>query len=142
MGLLDDAIREHLELKRRRGADPSEVAREQREALDTPYQPLAEGQAASELGAAPAVAGAPVGQPADALDGAPAVAADARGAPEVADDDDLIPGETAELDMSSVLASDTEERDAASEEDSLEWETPHRDKVSREVDSSPRPRVE
>jgi len=35
MGLLDDAIREHLELKRRRGADPGEVAREQREALDT-----------------------------------------------------------------------------------------------------------
>jgi hypothetical protein len=34
MGLLDDAIREHLELKRLRGADPSEVAREQREALD------------------------------------------------------------------------------------------------------------
>jgi hypothetical protein len=34
MGLLDEAIREHLELKRRRGADPGEVAREQREALD------------------------------------------------------------------------------------------------------------
>ncbi len=33
MGLLDDAIREHLELKRRRGADPGEVARQQREAL-------------------------------------------------------------------------------------------------------------
>jgi hypothetical protein len=29
MGLLDEAIREHLELKRRRGADPSEVAREE-----------------------------------------------------------------------------------------------------------------
>ena len=35
MGLLDDAIRDHLELKRRRGADPAEVAREQREALDS-----------------------------------------------------------------------------------------------------------
>jgi hypothetical protein len=34
MGLLDDAIREHLELKRLRGADPGEVARAQREALD------------------------------------------------------------------------------------------------------------
>ncbi len=34
MGLLDDAIREHLDLKRLRGADPGEVAREQREALD------------------------------------------------------------------------------------------------------------
>lgn len=34
MGLLDDAIREHLELKRLRGADPDEVAREERAALD------------------------------------------------------------------------------------------------------------
>jgi hypothetical protein len=33
MGLLDDAIREHLELKRLRGADPSEVTWEEREAL-------------------------------------------------------------------------------------------------------------
>jgi hypothetical protein len=41
MGLLDDAIREHLELKRRRGADPGEVAREQREALDDPLDPEA-----------------------------------------------------------------------------------------------------
>jgi hypothetical protein len=33
MGLLDDAIREHLDLKRRRGADPSEVERAEHEAL-------------------------------------------------------------------------------------------------------------
>jgi hypothetical protein len=33
MGLLDDAIREHLELKRQHGADPEEVARQEREAL-------------------------------------------------------------------------------------------------------------
>jgi hypothetical protein len=33
MGLLDDAIREHLELKRRHGADPGEVARLEREAF-------------------------------------------------------------------------------------------------------------
>jgi hypothetical protein len=33
MGLLDDAIREHLELKRRHGADPSEVAELEREAF-------------------------------------------------------------------------------------------------------------
>jgi hypothetical protein len=33
MGLLDDAIREHLELKRRRGADEAEVARQENEAL-------------------------------------------------------------------------------------------------------------
>jgi hypothetical protein len=33
MGLLDDAIREHLELKRRHGADLEEVARQENEAL-------------------------------------------------------------------------------------------------------------
>jgi len=33
MGLLNEAIREHLELKRLRGADPSEVAREEQDAL-------------------------------------------------------------------------------------------------------------
>jgi hypothetical protein len=33
MGLLDDAIREHLELKRLRGTDPGEVARAEQDAL-------------------------------------------------------------------------------------------------------------
>jgi hypothetical protein len=33
MGLLDDAIREHLELKRRTGADPEDLERQEREAL-------------------------------------------------------------------------------------------------------------
>ena len=33
MGLLDDAIREHLDLKRRRGADPAVIERLEREAL-------------------------------------------------------------------------------------------------------------
>lgn len=33
MGLLDDAIREHLDLQRKRGADPTEIERAEREAL-------------------------------------------------------------------------------------------------------------
>lgn len=33
MGQLDDAIREHLDLKRRMGADPEEVAAQERDAL-------------------------------------------------------------------------------------------------------------
>ncbi|HKO26818.1 MAG TPA: hypothetical protein VJU80_05125, partial [Solirubrobacteraceae bacterium] len=33
MGLLDDAIREHLDLKRHRGGDPTEIERAEREAL-------------------------------------------------------------------------------------------------------------
>ncbi|HYM57586.1 MAG TPA: hypothetical protein VES79_06440 [Solirubrobacteraceae bacterium] len=38
MGLLDDAIREHLELKRRRGADPHDVERQEQEALGPPIR--------------------------------------------------------------------------------------------------------
>src|SRR3954451_7064159 len=41
MGLLDDAIREHLELKRRRGADPSEVSQQEQEALGPVRRDLA-----------------------------------------------------------------------------------------------------
>jgi hypothetical protein len=44
MGILDDAIKEHLELKRRRGADPNEVERLEREALG----PVRRGRQASE----------------------------------------------------------------------------------------------
>jgi hypothetical protein len=68
MGLLDDAIRDHLDLKRRRGADPSEVERAEREALGpvrrnpTPSE-LAEADAMAEAeaiaeGAAPSEAAA------------------------------------------------------------------------------------
>jgi hypothetical protein len=59
MGLLDDAIREHLDLKRRRGADPAEVERAEREALGpvrrnpTPAE-LAEADAAADATDAPA----------------------------------------------------------------------------------------
>jgi hypothetical protein len=38
MGLLDDAIREHLELKKAHGADPNEVERQEREALGATQQ--------------------------------------------------------------------------------------------------------
>jgi hypothetical protein len=38
MGLLDDAIREHLELKRRRGADAHEVEHQEQEALGPPLR--------------------------------------------------------------------------------------------------------
>jgi hypothetical protein len=46
MGLLDDAIREHLDLKRQRGADPAEIERAQREALG----PVRRGPEAHEPG--------------------------------------------------------------------------------------------
>jgi hypothetical protein len=47
MGLLDEAIREHLDLKRRHGADPAEVERAEREALG-PVRRNREASVASE----------------------------------------------------------------------------------------------
>jgi hypothetical protein len=47
MGLLDDAIRDHLDLKRRRGADPAEIERAEREALGpVRREPIASDEAA------------------------------------------------------------------------------------------------
>jgi hypothetical protein len=135
MGLLDDAIREHLELKRQRGADPSEVAREQHEALDAPVQeasaedvaPAGNSASAAPLVDPPAATAAPVAAvPTDVASGvAPQPSSDEPNDMAVAD-------ETAELDMSSVLG---DEQDGASgqpsppaasssQEDSLEWEMP------------------
>jgi hypothetical protein len=142
MGLLDDAIREHLELKRQRGADPGEVAREQREALDAPAQgasvedrsPAAEAASSAPLVDPPAAA-----QP-DLDPGADVVEENAAPHPST-EASTTVGGETAELDMSSVLGEDTgavaqraarggtaEDSDAPgadpTQEDSLEWEMP------------------
>ena len=43
MGVLDDAIKQHLELKRRRGADAGEIKREEDEALGGPVRTLRSG---------------------------------------------------------------------------------------------------
>jgi hypothetical protein len=61
MGLLDEAIREHLELKRRRGADPAEIARQEREALGPsrrPSEAVAEADEAAEVADEPVAAAA------------------------------------------------------------------------------------
>lgn len=55
MGLLDDAIREHLELKRRHGADLGEVARQEQEALG----PARRGPEPLEVAQAPEATEAP-----------------------------------------------------------------------------------
>src|SRR3954447_14531024 len=55
MGLLDEAIKEHLDLKRRRGADPEDVAREEREALGPAVREVRESMT-GDGGAAPAEA--------------------------------------------------------------------------------------
>ena len=115
MGLLDDAIREHLELKRRRGADLGEVAREEREALDDPIgahralpdevvAPAGEPRLASEAtppGAGPDVSGTPVFDAARVDDGA-YISLEDPGEASGAGISDVLQ-ETAEMDMRSVL---------------------------------------
>jgi hypothetical protein len=78
MGLLDDAIREHLELKRAHGADPNEVERQEREALGAPRQ---EAEFAATADAPPADDVAAVAPPGDDV---AAVAASDALAPEEA----------------------------------------------------------
>src|SRR5580692_2080998 len=98
MGLLDEAIREHLELKRRSGADPSAIAHEEREALAPvfPDEPAGSGgnggQSAHDESEAAAIAAAGAVPVADHRDGGDRLM-------------DLSPvgQETVELDMQAVM---------------------------------------
>ncbi len=128
MGLLDDAIREHLELKRRRGADPEEVAREQHEALDPIDRAAAavaayDNEPAEPDGAAPAphdreehldlaesgaMPGGALEDMPDALEDMPDDRADTSQPPASPAAAPPTMGETVELDMSAVFDEDAE----------------------------------
>jgi hypothetical protein len=138
MGLLDEAIREHLELKRRRGGDPSAIAREEREAL-TPGP----GDEPTD-GAADAAEETPAETETTAADTAvPTSASEQDRPPERIADLGTGGQETAELDMQAVMedypdAADPGAPEApvvdgpalaghaqeASEDELLEWELP------------------
>ncbi len=150
MGLLDEAIREHLELKRRRGADPGEIAREEREALEPvfPDEPRP-ASLDSEPQPAPVLDDqAPHGDPLAQAASAHAEPAAAEPEPATADP---VPAaapypaahelstagqETAELDMEAVLEQDARLAAGAApavahehppgEDDLIDWETPER----------------
>ena len=133
MGLLDEAIRDHLELKRRRGADPSEIARAEHEALEPIFPPEGEVDRESDAEAATAAGGPPTDLEGPAVpDGAvaPPEAAVPSEAVSLPPDASAVAQDTAELDMEAVLQEDSEvavEPSAASiDEELLEWETPTR----------------
>jgi hypothetical protein len=92
MGLLDDAIREHMELKRLRGADPSEVARQEKDAL---------GSILREGDPVPSAAPEANADPEEASPGGE----DSSNTPRTSHDADFgnVGQETAELDMRTVL---------------------------------------
>ncbi len=148
MGMLDDAIREHLELKRRRGADPGEVAREQREALDPVFpgeSSVSDRDPDSSTGAASVDRGETAAESMLSTERQPDTAS--LGTPDqgasAADAASTVSQETAELDMQSVLHDDDGDRADPSPavprfarpapgaspaedqgEDSLEWQMP------------------
>jgi hypothetical protein len=96
MGLLDDAIREHLELKRLRGADPGVVAREEQEALG----PVRRGDAALD-GEHPE----PPAQETMAAEGTSAASSSLSATGQ----------ETAEIDMDAVFDSNRDVHEGASD---------------------------
>ncbi len=147
MGLLDDAIREHLELKRRRGAEPGEIARVEREALEPDFGEEQVGWHGHLDGETDLPVEAFEGDDSGELAGIGAVPADD---PEAESAErahgpyfSTVGQETAELDMRTVLDEDLDApagvapagpvaarpaRDVSSREspeaDSLEWEVP------------------
>ncbi len=157
MGLLDEAIRDHLELKRRRGADPSEIARAEREALDPGFaqaaQPLEAGEA-EEMGVESSreIAEPVLDVPVEAeVPAEPSEVELYEDASTEAQDFTTAGQETAEIDMQAVLDGEPEAfideptegpvraravgaepiqaapQEGAVEEEGFEWEVPARD---------------
>ncbi|HET8980268.1 MAG TPA: hypothetical protein VFN87_19100 [Solirubrobacteraceae bacterium] len=94
MGLLDDAIKEHLDLKRRRGADPAEVERLEREALGPVRRNRDPGEPVMAEDEMPAGGGFAYDQDDDRDWGHEPLVADERDDPRVGYADDLAAPET------------------------------------------------
>jgi hypothetical protein len=101
MGLLDEAIREHLELKRRRGGDPTEIARDEREALAPVFPDPDSAEPDGSEGGDSEQPAPPAAEP------DPGFPEEHRAGPPGADESFSSVGEeTAELDMQAVLDAD------------------------------------
>ena len=122
MGLLDDAIREHLEFKRQHGGDPDEVARQECEALGP--EERSDGTMAGHGNSSEA-----------AVEPAAELALAAEDSPPTSEQNLPHAGEeTAELDMRTVLKTESPVRTAApAAEESLEWEVPRGSSSERDV---------
>src|SRR5215211_3009161 len=147
MGLLDDAIREHLELKRKHGANPEDVARQEQEALG----PGQRNEFAQPEGAAPAPpepvadqpeleAAAPpqVEQPVDELpQGEPGIAEEPPAAeapgydedPWLDEEPDEVPADEALQERPRRPATETGEEDVLEETPEFLQETPEHDRL-------------
>jgi hypothetical protein len=122
MGLLDDAIREHMELKRLRGADPGEVARQERDALGPvvrEHEDESPNPAQDDLGNADPAHG-------NGTHGDSDLSMDPH--PERGPDFANVGQETAELDMRTVLDEQLGE-DALEQEPAILGETPGQERL-------------
>jgi hypothetical protein len=141
MGLLDEAIREHLELKRRRGGDPGAIAREEREALAPVF---GDEHAGVDENGGHAEQGGPDAAGFEPAPGMGAPVEDHHHGDERLADLSPMGQETAELDMQAVMEEDPDAADGASpvgptldgpvpaayrgeipKEEPLEWEVAH-----------------
>jgi hypothetical protein len=100
MGLLDEAIRDHLELQRLQGADPGEIARKEREALEPvlPDEPATWGAHPP-----PVLDGAIAQDEIAASDHTESESLTETAAPESVVDFSTVGQETVEIDMRAVL---------------------------------------
>jgi hypothetical protein len=130
MGLLDDAIREHLELKRAHGANPTEVERQEREALGAPRQAEfapSESPSGDEVAAVAAADIAPVeSEPVEPEEGAEPEAQQ----PWPEEEPDEVPsGDALEHPPAAGAAEEPESEDVLEETPDFLQETPEHDRL-------------
>ncbi|MGA2163042.1 MAG: hypothetical protein ABSH36_01065 [Solirubrobacteraceae bacterium] len=111
MGLLDDVIREHLELRRRHGADPGEVMSKEHEALG-PAVVRAANETPADAGDDTLFASGHSTAPQRSAARGDVTAEDRRPEPRaggrISADNAYLSEETVELDMRAVLAEDVD----------------------------------
>ena len=134
MGLLDDAIREHLELKRKHGANPEDVARQEQEALGPGQQrnEFAQPEAPEEDPAAEEAPAPPLNEEPPEEEPAPEEAADAAAYEEdpwLDDEPDEVPAEEALEPRRPEPAAEENPEDVLEETPDFLQETPEHDRL-------------
>ncbi len=118
MGILDDAIKEHLELKRQHGADDSELKQLENEAFGATERPGAEGSAPDSLAEAPTefMAQPDLAQPAEPEQSGPAPEEEPAEKESPAMEHEAVPEAEAPPESVSPSGPTTEEREAIAEQ--------------------------
>jgi len=133
MGLLDDAIREHLELKRKHGANPEDVARQEQEALGPGQRnEFAQPEAPEEEPAAEEAPAPPLNEDPPEEEPAPEAAADAAAYEEdpwLDEEPDEVPADEALEPRRPEPAAEENPEDVLEETPDFLQETPEHDRL-------------